>query len=239
MVSSAYIDLHRPPSAYTGPIVLYRPHRPIPAYIVLYRPTSTYIDPNTINRQRALLCYDHFVLSFHCVNMPYKFRRMCPICYRQDLLYLADHLRQVHKLSSEERQPLLKAALFSHQLPPSFSPRVHPQGLYTHPILQGLPQYPMTMNPQLQQPSGHQGTKQQPRKVAKIEARTCLQMTPYPDFKFNHMFSMLVVGPTQCGKTYFDEQLLTKNCMKYPSKKSTRIYWFWVMRYSLPKVYQT
>ena len=75
---------------------------------------------------------------------------MCPICYRQDLLYLADHLRQVHKLSSEERQPLLKAALFSHQLPPSFSPRVHPQGLYTHPILQGLPQYPMAMNPQLQ-----------------------------------------------------------------------------------------
>ena len=221
---SAFIGLHRPTSAYIG---LYRPHRLIPAYIVLYRPTSTYIDPITINRQRALLCYDHFVLSFHCVNMPYKFRRMCPICYRQDLLYLADHLRQVHKLSSEERQPLLKAALFSHQLPPSFSPRVHPQGLYTHPILQGLPQYPMSMNPQLQQPSGHQGTKQQPRKVAKIEARPCLQMTPYPDFKFNHMFSMLVVGPTQCGKTYFVEQLLTKNCIKYPSKKSTRIYWFY------------
>ena len=159
--------------------------------------------------------------------MPYKFRRICHICYRQDLLYLADHLRQVHKSSSEERQPLLKAALFSHQLPPSFSPRVHPQGLYTHPILQGLPQYPMSMNPQLQQPSGHQGTKQQPRKVAKIEARPCLQMTPYPDFKFNHMFSMLVVGPTQCGKTYFVEQLLTKNCIKYPSKKSTRIYWFY------------
>ena len=148
VVSAAYVDLHRPTSAYTGLhrpipayIVLYRPtssytglHRPIPAYIVLYRPTSTYIDPNTINRQRALLYYDHFVLSFHCVKMPYNFRRTCPICYRQDLLYLANHLRQVHKLSSEERQPLLKAALFSHQLPPSFSPRVHPQGLYTHPI---------------------------------------------------------------------------------------------------------
>ena len=41
------------------------------------------------------------------------------------------------------------------------------------------------------------------------------------------MFSMLVVGPTQCGKTYFFEQLLTKNCIKYPSKKCTRIYWFY------------
>ena len=150
---SGFIGLHRPTSAYIG---LYRPtssyiglHRPIPAYIVLYRPTSTYIDPNTINRQPALLCYDHFELSFHCVNMPYKFRRICPICYRQDLLYLADHLRQVHKLSSEERQPLLKAALFSHQLTPSFSLRVHPKGLYTHPILQGLPKYPMSINPQL------------------------------------------------------------------------------------------
>ena len=130
MVSSAYIGL-------------YRPHRPIPAYI----------DPNTINRQRALLCYDDFVLSFHRVNMPYKFKRMCPICYRKDLPYLADQLRQVHELSSEERQPLLKAALFSHQLTPSFSPRVHPQGLYKNPILQGLPQYPINMNPQLQQPT--------------------------------------------------------------------------------------
>ena len=38
---------------------------------------------------------------------------------------------------------------------------------------------------------------------------------------------MLVVGPSQCGKTYFVEQLLTKNCVKYPSKKPKRIYWFY------------
>ena len=143
---------------------------------------------------------------------------MCPICYRQDLLYLADHLRQVHKLSSEERQALLKAALFSHQLTLSFSQEF---------ILMGcihIQFYKDCHNILL---CGHQGTEQQPRKVAKIEIRPCLQMTPYPDFKFNHMFSMLVVGPTQCGKTYFVEQLLTKNCIKYPSKKSTRIYWFY------------
>ena len=46
---------------------------------------------------------------------------------------------------------------------------------------------------------------------------------------------MLVAGPTQCGKTYFVEQLLTNNCVKYPSKKPRRIYWFynqWQSRYA-------
>ena len=49
---------------------------------------------------------------------------------------------------------------------------------------------------------------------------------------------MLVVGPSQCGKTYFVEQLLTKNCVKYPSKKPKRIYWFynqWQPRYACLK----
>ena len=49
------------------------------------------------------------------------------------------------------------------------------------------------------------------------------------------MFSMLVVAPSQCGKTYFVEQLLTRSCVKYPSKKPRRIYWFynhWQPRYA-------
>ena len=63
----------------------------------------------------------------------------------------------------------------------------------------GMPQYPMGMNPQFTQPlTQAQSTK--PRKVAKIEASQCLQTKSYPDFMFNHMFSMLVVGPSQCGK---------------------------------------
>ena len=46
---------------------------------------------------------------------------------------------------------------------------------------------------------------------------------------------MFVVGSSQCGKTHFVEQLLTKNCIKYPSKKPRRIYWFynqWQPRYT-------
>ena len=139
--------------------------------------------------------------------MPYCNRRACPICRKPNLLSLSHHLSQVHNLSSEERKPWLKSAVFSLSkstgLPyiPSF-----PFG--------GMPSYPLCMNPQPQQPPS---TPQQPRKVAKIQASHCLETKPYPDIKFNHMFSMLVVGPSQCGKTYFLEQLLTNNCVKYPS----------------------
>jgi len=61
-----------------------------------------------------------------------------------------------------------------------------------------------------------------------------METKPYSEFKFNHMFSMLVVGPSQCGKTYFVEELLTKPCIHYPNKKPRRIEWFynqWQPRY--------
>ena len=153
------------------------------------------------------------MLRLHCVNMPYKFRRVCPLCYRQDLLYLADHLRQVHKLSCEERQPLLKAAIFSHQVTSTVFSGVQPQGLYSPHIFQhGMPQY--TMNAPFPPPSIEnlttvpasnlsQSMKPKQCKVIKLPTSQCLETQIYPEFKFHHMFSMLVVGPTQCGKTYW------------------------------------
>ena len=143
----------------------------------------------------------------------------------------------MHNLSSEERKPWLRSAIFSHQVTPSLSPRVQPQGLYTPHILQhGIPQYPLGMNPQFtDHPSQPQSIKPKSQKVAKIETSQCLETKPYPDFKFNHMFSMLVVGPSQCGKTHFVEQVLTKSCIKYPNKKPRRIHWFfnqWQPRYT-------
>ena len=45
--------------------------------------------------------------------MPYTHRRMCPICGKQDLLKLSEHLRQVHQLSCDERTAYLKSAVFS------------------------------------------------------------------------------------------------------------------------------
>lgn len=48
------------------------------------------------------------------------------------------------------------------------------------------------------------------------------------------MFSMREVGPSQGGKTFFVEQLPTVPCVKYPSEKPRRIFWFynqWQSRY--------
>ena len=45
---------------------------------------------------------------------------------------------------------------------------------------------------------------------------------------------MLVVGPSQCGKTHFVEKVLTENCIKFPDNKPQQIIWFynqWQKRY--------
>ena len=38
---------------------------------------------------------------------------------------------------------------------------------------------------------------------------------------------MIILGPTECGKTYFVEQLLTRPCLKYPTQKPRKISWFY------------
>ena len=151
-------------------------------------------------------------------------RRDCPICLKENLLYLSHHLAQVHNLSSAERQPWLKSATYSPTKPTGL-PNMSPYPFW------GMPQY--TMNPQLPIP---QSMKPKPSKPD--QTSQCLETKPYPEFKFHHTFSMLVVGPTQCGKTYFVQQLLTKDCIEYPSKKPIQIYWFynqWQLRYDALK----
>lgn len=105
--------------------------------------------------------------------MPYTHRRTCSICGKQDLLKLSDHLRQVHHLSMEDRQPYLKNAMFSTGLPNITRP---------------------------------------------------LETKPYPAFKFQHPATMMVVGPTQSGKSHFVEKLLQSHLIKYPTRKAIRIH---------------
>ena len=129
--------------------------------------------------------------------MPYCRRRVCPICGKQDLLKLSEHLRQVHQLSSHERQPWLKAAVFTPTVPyrtlyPFSTPQTHG------------PPHPYGLN-----------------------TITCLEPQPYPEFTFQHPFSMMVVGPSQCGKTHFVQQLLTSPRIAFPDKKPVKVYWFY------------
>ena len=126
--------------------------------------------------------------------MPYRNRRNCPICCKSGLLYLSDHLAQVHQLSSEKRKPWLKAAIFSSTKSTGL-PYMAP-----YPLM-GMPPRPWSHTPQPLQPV-RQALKAKPkkRKVTKLQTANCLETSPYRDFKFNHMFSTLVVGPSQSGK---------------------------------------
>ena len=46
-------------------------------------------------------------------------------------------------------------------------------------------------------------------KRPKLTNDVSLETKAYPEFMFRHKFSLLVVGPTQCGKTFFVEKILT------------------------------
>ena len=96
-----------------------------------------------------------------------------------------------------------------------------------------MQQYPGGMGEQLPTESS-KSRSSKPSKTTKVQTADCLETQAYPEFMFQHMFSMLVVGPSQCRKTYFVQQLLTKVCIDYPEKKPLQIYWFynqWQPRY--------
>ena len=161
--------------------------------------------------------------------MPYKNRRNCPLCCKPDLLSLSHHLSQVHGLTSEERSPWLKSAMFS--------------STNALPLMQPIPFWSMPyQTTSMFQPSKAMSQPTKPRmkqsdspRMKQRKANVCLDTKAYPEFKFNHMFSMLVVGPSQCGKTHFVEKVLTENCIHYPNKKKKQIFWFynqWQPRYT-------
>lgn len=104
--------------------------------------------------------------------MPLQQGGICPICVKENLYYLGDHLRQVHQLSVSKKKHWFQLVKFC-----SLSPQESPSEI------------------------SHQETR------------------PYENFKFHNTFRMIIVGPTECGKTYFVEHLLTRPCVKYPTQK--------------------
>ena len=55
----------------------------------------------------------------------------------------------------------------------------------------------------------------------------CMETKPYPSFRFQHPASMMIVRPTQCGKSNFVEKLLQSPLIKYPPRKATQIHVFY------------
>ena len=104
------------------------------------------------------------------VNMPYTQRRVCPICGKPNLLKLSEHLRQVHDLSTQARQPWLQQA--------SVSPT------QSQPLILSPKDVPIIIPPEdvpLQQFHSPQ---------------PCVDTRPHPDFVFQHPYSMMTSPPS-------------------------------------------
>ena len=65
--------------------------------------------------------YNSFLVYLWRVNMSLKQGRICPICFKENLYYLGDHLRQVHQLSGSEKKDWFRQAKFC-SLTPQESP---------------------------------------------------------------------------------------------------------------------
>ena len=116
--------------------------------------------------------------------MPRRFPRTCPVCGRPRSKNLSTHLLKVHGLSSEERRPYLKQAQVSSweascQLPSAITEKPREKRVNQCEYL------PPAKKPRV------------------VRTTTSLATKPYSKFSFPHRFSLLVMDPTQSGKTYF------------------------------------
>ena len=142
--------------------------------------------------------------------MPYKHKRDCPVCNKPGLRYMSNHLRQVHHLYGDERKKWLGRARFS----------------ISHKNCSGsLPGCPTRTVEEMKCVRKKTCSVRQPTKAAR-KVTASMVTKPCPEFNFRHKFSLLVVGPTQSGKTYFVQQILENNRIMYEEQKSIRIFWY-------------
>lgn len=120
--------------------------------------------------------------------------------------------------------------MFSHQgtpyMRPNMVPSWVPQGLsYTNPHIlpHGIPPQPPSIKFQQQQTT--ESSQDTSKSLFGDESIFRVSIQSYVFY---------VSRGSQCGKTYFVEQLLTTPCIRYPSKKPRHITWYynqWQRRY--------
>ena len=141
--------------------------------------------------------------------MPYKHKRDCPVCDKPGRRYMSNHLRQVHHLYGDERKKWLGRARFS----------------ISHKHCSGsLPGRPTHTVEEMRCVPKKTCSVLQPTKTAR-KVTASMVTKPCPEFNFRHKFSLLAVGPTQSGKTYFIQQILKHDRIVYEEQKSIRIFW--------------
>ena len=145
-----------------------------------------------------------------------RYRRVCPVCSRPNLLRLPTHLAQVHGLNADERRPLLKQAEYVNI-------NLNRTLIYQKPR-ENTCKGTATRKRGSSQPLGN---CQESKKVRRSPPED-LVVVPYPEFRFQHLFSLLCIAPSQAGKTYLIRQILEKNRITYPEpKKTIRIRWYY------------
>ena len=145
------------------------------------------------------------------MKMPYKHKRDCPVCDNPGLRYMSNHLRQVHHLYGDERKKWLGRARLSisHKHCSSSLP-----GSPTHTV--EYRRNEMCLQENL---FCTRANKSAQKVTASMVTKPC------PEFSFRHKFSLVVVGPTQSGKTYFVQQILGSNRIVYEDQNIVRIFW--------------
>ena len=79
-------------------------------------------------------------------------------------------------------------------------------------------------------------------KRPKLTNGVSVETKAYPEFinvVSRHKFSLLVLGPTECGKTFFVEKILTTVRIIYESKKPRQIWWYYSQWQDTYKVMQS
>ena len=121
---------------------------------------------------------------------------------------MSSHLAMVHRLSATERSPYLKQAVLCPSEP------------ITRPILAKHKKH--RVHPKQSRDSSTQF------KPHGRNTNQSISSEAYEDFRFGHKFSLMVVGPSMSGKSFFVKQMLEQDRIENDDpRKQRRIHWFY------------
>ena len=174
-----------------------------------------------------MLYFCHITLA----TMPRRFPRTCPLCGRPELKNLSSsHLFAVHNLIGEERTTILRQAQVS-SWHPTFLSSTAPNHAETKALLnQSVSSHPKEKKRPFSADLTHGKEAKSSKPVIKkrrTDLQNILTTEPYPEFSFRHKFSLLVVGPSQSGKTHFVQQLLETDRIVYEKNRRRKIIWYY------------
>ena len=142
------------------------------------------------------------------ITMPYKYERVCHICQRPNVIHMSSHLAMVHRLSTTERSPYLQRAVLCPSAP------------ITRPTLAKHMKH--RIYPKQSRNSSTQ------RKSHGRNTNHSISSEAYENFRFGHKFSLMLVGPSMSGISYFVKQMLERDHIEYDDpRKQRRIHWFY------------